>query len=48
MAHHEGVGVQNDNFPSSKSQLHINIFRSLSHFIREHLPVTVAIDFGGN
>ena len=48
MAHHEGVGLQNRDFPSSKSQRTINISRSISHFFREYLPVTVAKKFGGN
>ena len=48
MAHHEGVGVQNRDFPSMKSQLHINIFRSRYHLLREHLTVTVAKNFEGD
>ena len=48
MTHHEGVGVQNDNFPSSKSQRTLNIIQLCFDFFREHLRISVAKQFGAS
>ena len=40
--------IQNNNFPSSKSQCTVNIIQFCFDFFREHLRSTVANNFGTN